>query len=56
MHFIKIIILVLMATMIEAKPASQKRALKAQKARIAFKQRINGLRRQKRANYGKLFY
>ena len=56
MHFSKIIIIVLMATMIEAKPASQKRAVKAQKARIAFKQRIHELRRQRRANYGKLFY
>ena len=56
MHFVKMIILVLLATMIEAKPATQKKAVRANKARMAFKQRINALRRQKRANYGKLFY
>ena len=56
MHFVKMIILVLLATMIEAKPATQQKTVRANKARMAFKQRINALRRQKRANYGKLFY
>ena len=56
MHFIKMILIVLIATMTEAKPTAQQRAIRANKARMALKKRINAYRRQRRANYGKLVY